>query len=158
MKTLEERFWAKVDTSAGLDCCWLWTARCTPGGYGQLRVGKTMRYAHRLSYEMSTGEQIGELLQIDHICHRRACVNPAHLRVVTRKENAEYRQGAQSNSKSRILGVSWDRDRRRWRAEVKHHGKPIHVGRFTSIEEAAEAARLKRCELFTHNDKDRLAA
>lgn len=36
-----------------------------------------------------------------------------------------------------------------------HNGKVIQVGTFDSAEEAGEAVRLKRLNLFTHNDVDR---
>ncbi len=42
--------------------------------------------AHRFSYELFVNAiPIG--LTIDHLCRNRACINPKHLEVVTRKEN-----------------------------------------------------------------------
>jgi hypothetical protein len=46
---------------------------------------------------------------------------------------------------------------KRWRAQVRHNGKLISASYFDTAEEAAEAARRKRCELFSHNDLDRAA-
>jgi len=61
-----------------------------PNGYGALKDNTTGKdkliYAHRLSYELHTGE-IPPLMTIDHMCRVRACVNPAHLRVLSRGEN-----------------------------------------------------------------------
>lgn len=45
-----------------------------------------MVYVHRLSYEMHTGP-IPDGLIIDHICRVPLCVNPAHLRAVTYRDN-----------------------------------------------------------------------
>lgn len=80
-KTLEEKFWEKVERipEAG---CWIWMGGCTSGGYGRC-CGK---YAHRLSYEMHIGE-IPQGLEIDHLCRIHCCVNPAHLEPVTHKVN-----------------------------------------------------------------------
>jgi hypothetical protein len=41
--TLEERFWNKVDKSAGPDASWPWTASTRSGGYGQFRPASKQR-------------------------------------------------------------------------------------------------------------------
>jgi len=95
-------------------------------------------------------------LEIDHICHVRRCVNPAHLRAVTRKQNAEHRSGPQRNNTSGVLGVSWNG--RKWHAAVQHHGHMYYVGLYDHLDDAEAAVIAKRLEFFTHNDKDRVAA
>jgi len=150
---VEDRFWRKVDKSAGPDGCWLWMGG-KRNGYGQFRLDSRRVSAHRVAYELATGEQIGDL-QIDHICHVPACVNPAHLRPVTSKQNHENRAGAQRDSRSGVRGVCWYKPLKRWQAQVCHNGKRTHVGYFTSLEAADAAVRAARCELFTHNDLDR---
>ena len=149
--TVAERFWAKVDTSAGPDGCWPWTAFTHPiNGYGFFRVSsdRSMVHAHRVAYELATGEQLGKL-HIDHRCRNRKCVNPRHLRPVTHKQNHENR-GVRSGSKSGIRGVSWDG--RCWMARVTHNGQSFYVGKFASKEAAGEAARRKRLGRFTRSD------
>lgn len=42
------------------------------------------------------------------------------------------------------------------RACVVHNRKYIHLGYFATAEEAGEAARLKRLELFIYNNVDRV--
>ena len=145
-----ERFWAKVDQTGD---CWLWTAGKDSSGYGSFRLGK-MRPAHRVAYELANGA-ITEGMEIDHICHVRACVRATHLREVTHKQNQENVLGARRNSKSGVLGVLWVNQPKPWRAEVTHNTKLIHVGSFTSIDEAKAAVIAKRNQLFTHNNLDR---
>jgi hypothetical protein len=153
-KTVEERFWEKIDKSAP-NGCWLWTAADNGHGYGNFYVRRgQFEYAHRYSYRLATGDSPET---VDHICHNRGCVNPEHLRAATHKQNNEHRQAAQSNSKSGIRGVrlhrwgGWER----WEARARHHGRDYSAGFFDTIEEAESAAVALRNELFTHNDLDR---
>lgn len=89
---LETRFWAKVKKTKG---CWLWTGGKFQSGYGQFKyktesVPKPKfkpRKAHRISWELTRG-LIPENKVVDHICRNRPCVNPNHLRIVTKKVNA----------------------------------------------------------------------
>lgn len=79
----EQRFWPKVDATA---TCWLWTASLDSSGYGIFHVDGRMLKAHRWAYEHFRGP-IPKGLHIDHLCRRRACVNPAHLEPVSHQEN-----------------------------------------------------------------------
>jgi hypothetical protein len=81
-----DRFWSKVQKSGG-GGCWPWMASRFRCGYGKCSVnGDPDRYAHRWAWRLS-GNTIPERMQIDHLCHNRACCNPAHLEVVTQAEN-----------------------------------------------------------------------
>ena len=154
---VEQRFWANVDKSGGPDECWPWTGAVDAFGYGRFwRGSQHSRRAHRIAYEFTAGNQ-PDGLQVDHRCWNHTCCNPAHLRVATHAENQQNRQGASRRSRTGIRGVveEWRDGRVYWSARVQHHGKSHHVGRFDSPESAGEAARLKRLELFTHNEADR---
>jgi hypothetical protein len=84
-RSLEERFWEKVDKSGD---CWLWTGATYRNGYGNIwdydRGRKVL--AHRVAYELANGE-IPEGLLVCHICDVRLCVTPAHLWVGTHGDN-----------------------------------------------------------------------
>ena len=78
-----ERFLGRTDRTGS---CWLWKGAVDPTGYGRFSLGGAMLYAHRYAYETFV-EPIPASLEIDHLCRKRACVNPAHLQAVSRSEN-----------------------------------------------------------------------
>jgi hypothetical protein len=82
---VEGRFFRKV-TMARAEECWLWTGALTKG-YGAFRNSGKRYEAHRWAYEFLRGE-IPSGLTIDHLCREKTCVNPWHLELVTRQENA----------------------------------------------------------------------
>lgn len=148
------RFWPKVEKT---NECWNWTAGKNAYGYGTFgrggRGGGTC-LAHRYSWELAYGP-IPDGKHLDHTCHHPACVRPDHLRVVDNKQNHENFKGAFSTSGTGVRGVSWDKARGLFRATVVHNYKQVQVGRYETLEEAAEAVKAKRLELFTHNLLDR---
>lgn len=152
-----EDFWSKVSKSKG---CWTWTDRLTEKGYGLARYtidGKRHGIrAHRLAYSLTVGP-IPDGMEIDHQCHSRACVNPAHLRTTTHKQNAENLSGAQARNQSGVRGVSWYARKQLWMGSVRHNKRLHHVGYFNTVAEAEQAVIAKRNELFTHNNLDRVA-
>lgn len=91
---LMERLWAKVDKNGPTPeaCpgpCWLWTGVVNWQGYGRIsegRAGQRYLQAHRVTYEDAKGP-IPTGLEPDHLCRVRNCVNPAHLELVTHREN-----------------------------------------------------------------------
>ena len=90
MKSLEERFWEKVEKTDG---CWLWTAYKNADGYGKFRISGKSHSAHRFSWILHNGP-IPELPDTDyrgtcvlHRCDTPPCVNPDHLFLGSQLDN-----------------------------------------------------------------------
>lgn len=83
---LDRAFQRYVET----DGCWLWTGTVTPEGYGQISgyIDEIFRMlsAHKLIYEAVLGK-VPSGMHLDHLCRNRSCVNPAHMEIVTPREN-----------------------------------------------------------------------
>jgi hypothetical protein len=149
-RDVRERFWEKVEKT---DDHWLWTAARHSAGYGVIRVdGKTV-YAHRLSYQWEYGD-IPDGLEVDHRCRVPNCVRPDHLRVVTSAQNKQNQsRDAHRHSRTGVRGAG--RRGGRYTARVSYNKVSYWLGTFDTAEEAGEAARMKRLELFSHNESDR---
>lgn len=85
-----ERFWDQVEKrDRG---CWDWRGSIDRYGYGRFvyrAADKPSRHvlAHRWAFEHARGP-IPDGLTIDHLCLNHRCVNPDHMELVTRAENA----------------------------------------------------------------------
>ena len=71
-----------IDRLDGVNACWLWQGYCG-GGYGLFKG----RGAHRVIWELLR-EPIMEGMVLDHLCRNLRCVNPAHLRPITKELNS----------------------------------------------------------------------
>lgn len=71
------------------DDCLLWKWGKTKNGYGAIRDGGRLFYAHRFYFEALVGV-IRRDKVINHLCGRKACVNPRHLEVCDQAENVAW--------------------------------------------------------------------
>jgi hypothetical protein len=84
--SLAERLAAKSEPQE--NGCVIFIGAKTRGGYGQIgTAGGKPRRAHRIAWELVNGP-IPAGMQLDHLCRNRACVNVAHLEIVTNRENS----------------------------------------------------------------------
>ena len=76
------------------DGCWVWTGFCNPKGYGQTWLTDRVWLVHRLTWVASGHELTVDGLgfphwMLDHLCRVPPCANPAHLQLVTARENTQ---------------------------------------------------------------------
>jgi len=98
-----------------------WTAGKGSNGYGQFWMDGAKYYAHRISYTLAYGP-IPAGFVLDHVvCQNKACVNPAHLRACTVRDNLMAPDGA-----TRMLA---ERERSKTRCPAGHsyEGENLYV-------------------------------
>lgn len=142
------RFWNSVVKRAS---CWEWIGY-ERHGYGCISVHGQEVPAHRFSFEIHKGP-IRDGMFVDHQCRNSRCVNPAHLKAVTPKENNEN-LGLSKANRSGYRGVYRCPRSDQWIAKVTHAGKNHVAGRFRTAQEAGEAASALRARLFTNSVAD----
>lgn len=96
------RFWNNVDIR-GDDDCWNWLSGKDTAGYGIFALSRKATKAHRLSYLLTNGTLLKDLL-VCHICDNRPCVNPNHLILGTYFDNMQDVKQRQRRDYKSITG------------------------------------------------------
>lgn len=123
-------------------------------GYTQTTILSHVQRGHRVAWAIHYGSwPEGE---IDHINGDRTDNRIANLRDVGRTENGRNLCLSRRN-KSGVLGVSWDAQRERWFASIRHQGKSVALGRFDSLEAASAARRRAEQDFGFHQNHGRKA-
>ena len=92
-------------------------------------------YLHRFITDCPKGKQV------DHINGNGLDNRRCNLRICEPGENSRN-QKKRINNKSGYKGVSWIKDKKKWKSCICFNYKNIHLGFFDSIEEAASAYAL----------------
>lgn len=111
-------------------------------GYLRIQYNGKKYYLHRLIWMYHKG-YINDDLFVDHRDGDRANSRIENLRLLNPKENTENRQRPNKNCLTGFLGVTAVGNR--YRAQICHHGKRIHIGMFASpVEAQQEYEKYKR--------------
>lgn len=98
---LAERKFDRLVVASG--DCRLWAGAVDRrDGYGRFYVGGKTVGAHQFAYRRMYGD-VPEGMVIDHVCRNRRCVNPDHLRTVTRVENVMIGSGVTAENARKEL-------------------------------------------------------
>lgn len=149
---LDYDFWALCDRSGGEWACWPWLGTRNAAGYGQVGRGLGMsRGAYRVALWLEHGvfargnDRLSSLVR--HLCHQRACCNPAHLLLGSRSAN-------KADEWFRSAGIDLVQVRRE--IETDHAEAVVYL---TEVERRAEwTRRIARAMRDAANGPHRLAS
>ena len=127
----------RVGSVAGSKTCY---------GYWQIKLNHRIYLAHRLAWFIATGEWSSK--EIDHINGIRTDNRISNLREVNRSENMQNLGAAHSDNKTcGLLGVTWNKQHKRWQSKLQANKRIHHVGYFDTAEEAHQAYLLLKKQL-----------
>ncbi|WQZ00658.1 HNH homing endonuclease [Xanthomonas phage NP1] len=121
-------------------------------GYLRVKVHGKMNSAHRLAWLLHTGSWPSK--HLDHIDGNRANNRIDNLRECTQAENLQNK-GKYSNNKSGAQGVHWNKQAKKWMAQIRVAGKNIYLGLFETLEEAAAARAAAKLKYHTFQPVER---
>lgn len=106
-------------------------------GYVTIYVDDTSFLAHRLAWLYTNGEWPS--IEIDHVNNVRSDNRISNLRLATRSENLQNQRKAHADSASKILGVYWHKQKKKWHSVITINKKSKWLGYFDSQEDAINA-------------------
>lgn len=113
-----------------------------PIGYRQINFDGQYHYAHRLAWLIAHGQMPEGM--IDHVNGERDDNRLANLRIASRVLNQQNRRGAQANNKTGLLGVSFCKRTKRYRAQISAGGHVRSLGYHDTPEAASAAYQLAK--------------
>jgi hypothetical protein len=111
-------------------------------GYCSVTIDGKNYGVHRLVFLYHHG-YLTNGMQIDHIDCNRENNRIENLREVTKSQNGQNAKIRSTNT-SGIKGVSWNKSRKKWHAQIMLNSKAISLGHHNTLEEAAKVVKEAR--------------
>ena len=96
---------------------------------------KTIKVHQLVAMAFLNHKPCGMKFVVNHINGDRGDNNINNLEVITNRENTNRKN---LKSKSRFIGVVWDKDFKKWISRIHYNGKRIYLGSFDDEIEAAK--------------------
>lgn len=106
-------------------------------GYLRGTFGKSVYLAHRIAWTYVHGK-IPQDLEIDHVNMIRNDNRIINLRLANKSENQRNTR-VSSNNKCGLKGVCWDKNAKKWKAQIFIDGRKIYLGLFSEKNDAYRA-------------------
>jgi hypothetical protein len=119
-------------------------------GYVIITLNAKKYRAHRLVWFYVYGKWPEN--EIDHINRIPRDNRIINLREATDQEN-QFNRGEQKNNTSGYKGVSWNKQNKKWLANIRVNCKTIYLGYFDDIQEASKAYRKAKEKYHIIRDK-----
>lgn len=126
---------------------WSWNKK--DNGYavraapGDTKCGRTILRMHREIMSRVIGRNLKPSELVDHINHDTLDNRRSNLRICTSVQNA-HNYEKYGDRTSRYKGVSWNKGKGKWQAEIKFDSSKVYIGRFED-EDYAAAMRDQWC-------------
>lgn len=114
------------------------------GGYCRVRHNDSKIAYHTIVYILYHGTIEDMEAVIDHVSGDKLDDGIENLRLTTQRENCQNRT---AHRNGRLTGCCLDKRWNKWLARIKINGKSIHLGLFTT-EQEAHNIYIKACELI----------
>lgn len=110
-----------------------WSQDCN--GYWSNRNKNNFTYIQDIIMNPGTDEVVDHVLRVRHDNRKK------YLRICTSQQNS-FNKGLYTTNSSGFMGVTWDKNREKWVAQLHFNGRHYNLGRFNNQEDAIKA-RLK---------------
>ena len=122
-------------------------------GYIRIRIDGISYHAHQLAWLFVYGVWPTE---VDHEDHNKENNAIGNLRNVSRSQNAQN-QLISSRNTSGVVGVSWFKPTKKWRAYICSKGKLMSLGYYEEFEDAKAARKKAEKRLGFHPNHGKTA-
>lgn len=124
----EEFYFDLEDYDKIKDYCWC----LSDEKYVVARCGKIHIKLHKLL--------LPDAKVVDHRNHKKFDNRKSNLRIVSHQVNM-FNKERYINNTSGITGVSWDKQKNKWRSQISHNKKRIYLGVFDNFDDAVKARK-----------------
>ena len=123
-------------------------------GYCTVKFNGTNVFYHVIIWILSTGKDIPQGMEIDHINGNKIDNRIENLRIVTKRENQQNRK---KHRAGRLVGAIYRKGHNDWQSQIKINKNKITIGYYKTEQEAHEAYKIacKYIAKYTDNDSFR---